>query len=138
MRSNIYLILFVLLICRVILDRCTADLDDMWSTLDFTIHDSKRETADSNATATATTTVKKEWYTFNIIILNYIILLFVLINYKISSFVIFSLREKNSNCITRFLHSYFCPTGYIFDQRLRLCWCIVQARKVVTTTRTRT
>lgn len=49
---------------RVILDRCTADLDDMWSTLDFTIHDSKRETADSNATATATTTVKKEWLHF--------------------------------------------------------------------------
>ncbi|TGZ48265.1 enhancer of polycomb homolog 1 [Temnothorax longispinosus] len=48
---------------RVILDRCT-DMDDMWSTLDFTIHDSKRETADSNATATATTTVKKEWLHF--------------------------------------------------------------------------
>lgn len=50
-------------------------MDDMWSTLDFTIHDSKRETADSNATATATTTVKKEWYAFAIYVKNYIILL---------------------------------------------------------------
>lgn len=49
-------------------------MDDMWSTLDFTIHDSNRETADSNAAATAMTTVKKEWYTFNIIILHYFIL----------------------------------------------------------------
>ncbi|KYN14378.1 Enhancer of polycomb like protein 1 [Trachymyrmex cornetzi] len=49
---------------RVILDRCTADMDDMWSTLDFTIHDSNRETVDSNATATATTTVKQEWLHF--------------------------------------------------------------------------
>jgi len=61
------LIVFVLLmIYRVILDRCTTDMDDMWSTLDFTIHDSNRETADSNATATAMTTVKKEWYAFTI------------------------------------------------------------------------
>ncbi|KYN02573.1 PREDICTED: enhancer of polycomb homolog 1 [Cyphomyrmex costatus] len=49
---------------RVILDRCSADMDDMWSTLDFTIHDSNRETTDSNATATAMTTVKQEWLHF--------------------------------------------------------------------------
>ncbi|KMQ96584.1 enhancer of polycomb-like protein [Lasius niger] len=49
---------------RVILDRCPVDMDDMWSSLDFTIHDSKRELVDSNATATATTTVKKEWLHF--------------------------------------------------------------------------
>ncbi|KAL0099205.1 hypothetical protein PUN28_020049 [Cardiocondyla obscurior] len=49
---------------RVILDRCTADMDDMWSSLDFTIHDSERETTDSNTTATATTTVKTEWLHF--------------------------------------------------------------------------
>ncbi|KAL6261920.1 hypothetical protein P5V15_007002 [Pogonomyrmex californicus] len=49
---------------RVILDRCASDMDDIWSTLDFTIHDSKRETTDSNATATATTTIKKEWLHF--------------------------------------------------------------------------
>jgi len=61
--NDIYLTVF-LMICRVILDRCTADMDDMWSTLDFTIHDSNRETVDSNATATATTTVKQEWYAF--------------------------------------------------------------------------
>lgn len=47
---------------RVILDRCTADMDEMWSSLDFTIHESKREPVDSNTTATATTTVKKERY----------------------------------------------------------------------------
>ncbi|XP_072749209.1 enhancer of polycomb homolog 1 [Anoplolepis gracilipes] len=49
---------------RVILDRCTADIDDMWSSLDFTIHDSTKRPVDSNATATATTTVKKEWLHF--------------------------------------------------------------------------
>lgn len=48
-------------ICRVILDRCTPDMDEMWSSLDFTIHDSQRDKADSNETATATTTVKQEW-----------------------------------------------------------------------------
>ncbi|EGI58322.1 Enhancer of polycomb-like protein 1 [Acromyrmex echinatior] len=49
---------------RVILDRCTADMDDIWSTLDFTIHDSNRETMDSNVTTTATTTIKQEWLHF--------------------------------------------------------------------------
>lgn len=47
-------------IYRVILDRY-ADMDDMWSSLDFTIHESKRESADSNNTA-ATATTKTEWY----------------------------------------------------------------------------
>lgn len=56
--------LLLLTIFRVILDRCTADIDDMWSSLDFTIHDSKREPMDSNVTATAMTAVKKEWYIF--------------------------------------------------------------------------
>ncbi|XP_015588318.1 enhancer of polycomb homolog 1 isoform X2 [Cephus cinctus] len=47
---------------RVILDRCVTDMDDMWSSLDFTIHEPKRDNADP--TATATTTVKKEWLHF--------------------------------------------------------------------------
>lgn len=68
------------IICRVILDRCTSDMDDMWSTLDFTIHDSNRETADSNVTATTTTTVKKEWYTFIKFMLT-ILFYYLLINY---------------------------------------------------------
>ncbi|XP_012220867.1 enhancer of polycomb homolog 1 [Linepithema humile] len=46
---------------RMILDRCTADMDEMWSSLDYTIHDSGREPADSTVTATATTIVKQEW-----------------------------------------------------------------------------
>lgn len=60
------LFIIVNIIFRVILDRYTADIDDMWSSLDFTIHDSKREQMDSNATATATTTVKREWYILTI------------------------------------------------------------------------
>ncbi|XP_032669305.1 enhancer of polycomb homolog 1 [Odontomachus brunneus] len=44
---------------RVILDRCTTDMDEIWSSLDFTIHESRCGPADSNATATATTTVKE-------------------------------------------------------------------------------
>jgi len=61
----------------MILDRCTADMDEMWSSLDYTIHDSNREPTDSNATATATTTVKQEWYIFNNIYntLGYIVIL---------------------------------------------------------------
>ncbi|XP_017875455.1 enhancer of polycomb homolog 1 isoform X2 [Ceratina calcarata] len=49
---------------RVILDRCSTDMDDMWSSLDFTIHQPKREPADSDTTATSTTPVKKEWLHF--------------------------------------------------------------------------
>ncbi|KAF7411509.1 hypothetical protein HZH66_000405 [Vespula vulgaris] len=49
---------------RVILDRCTSDLDDMWSSLDFTIHEPKREASNSNTTATNSTPVKKEWLHF--------------------------------------------------------------------------
>lgn len=46
---------------RVILDRCPSDMDDMWSSLDFTIHEPpKREAIDPTATATTTTAVKKE------------------------------------------------------------------------------
>ncbi|XP_043465846.1 enhancer of polycomb homolog 1 [Leptopilina heterotoma] len=45
---------------RVILDRCPSDMDDMWSSLDFTIHEPKREPIDPTATATTTTAVKKE------------------------------------------------------------------------------
>ncbi|OAD55378.1 Enhancer of polycomb like protein 1 [Eufriesea mexicana] len=45
---------------RVILDRCSTDMDDMWSSLDFTIHQPKREPVESDATATSTTPVKKE------------------------------------------------------------------------------
>lgn len=47
---------------RVILDRCPSDMDDMWSSLDFTIHEPKREPIDPTATATTTTAVKKEMY----------------------------------------------------------------------------
>ncbi|XP_076624633.1 enhancer of Polycomb [Colletes latitarsis] len=46
---------------RVILDRCSTDMDDMWSSLDFTIHQPKREPTDSDTTVTSTTSVKKEW-----------------------------------------------------------------------------
>lgn len=49
-------------IFRVILDRCSTDMDDVWSSLDFTIHQPKREPMDSDTTATSTTPVKKEWY----------------------------------------------------------------------------
>ncbi|KAI4490907.1 hypothetical protein M0802_010581 [Mischocyttarus mexicanus] len=49
---------------RVILDRCTSDLDDMWSSLDFTIHETKREATDSNTTATNSTPINKEWLHF--------------------------------------------------------------------------
>ncbi|CAL7933254.1 unnamed protein product [Xylocopa violacea] len=49
---------------RVILDRCSTDMDDMWSSLDFTIHQPKREPVDSDTTATSTTPVKKEWLHF--------------------------------------------------------------------------
>ncbi|XP_051172682.1 enhancer of polycomb homolog 1 isoform X2 [Leptopilina boulardi] len=45
---------------RVILDRCPSDMDDMWSSLDFTIHEPKRESIDPTATATTTTAVKKQ------------------------------------------------------------------------------
>ena len=46
---------------RVILDRCSTNMDDMWSSLDFTIHQAKEESVESDATATATTPVKDEW-----------------------------------------------------------------------------
>ncbi|XP_076241435.1 enhancer of Polycomb [Calliopsis andreniformis] len=49
---------------RVILDRCSTDMDDMWSSLDFTIHQPKREAVDSDATVMSTTPVKKEWLHF--------------------------------------------------------------------------
>ncbi|KZC05802.1 Enhancer of polycomb like protein 1 [Dufourea novaeangliae] len=49
---------------RVILDRCSTDMDDMWSSLDFTIHQPKREPMDTDTTATSTTPVKKEWLHF--------------------------------------------------------------------------
>ncbi|XP_043506006.1 enhancer of polycomb homolog 1 [Polistes fuscatus] len=49
---------------RVILDRCTSNMDDMWSSLDFTIHEQKREATDSNTTATNSTPIKKEWLHF--------------------------------------------------------------------------
>ncbi|XP_066597847.1 enhancer of polycomb homolog 1 [Prorops nasuta] len=63
---------------RVLLDRCsTPDMDDMWSSLDFTIHESKHEVSDismtGSTTVTPTTTVtttipttpvKKEWLHF--------------------------------------------------------------------------
>lgn len=80
-----HLTVFVRLICsllltifRVILDRCPVDIDDMWSSLDFTIHDSKRELVDSNATATATTTVKKEWYIYILLFINKLYLLIII------------------------------------------------------------
>lgn len=44
------------------MDRCSTDMDDMWSSLDFTIHQPKREPVDSDTTAMSTTSVKKEWY----------------------------------------------------------------------------
>ena len=47
---------------RVILDRCSTDMDDMWSSLDFTIHQPKREPVDSDTTAASITPIKKEWY----------------------------------------------------------------------------
>ncbi|XP_033232211.1 enhancer of polycomb homolog 1 isoform X2 [Belonocnema kinseyi] len=45
---------------RVILDRCSGSIDDIWSSLDFTIHEPNRELTDPTATATTTTAVKKE------------------------------------------------------------------------------
>lgn len=58
----LFLIFIYTIHFRVILDRCTSDLDDMWSSLDFTIHEPKREASNSNTTATNSTPVKKEWY----------------------------------------------------------------------------
>ncbi|KOX79622.1 Enhancer of polycomb like protein 1 [Melipona quadrifasciata] len=49
---------------RVILDRCSTDMDDMWSSLDFTIHQPKREPVESDTTATSITPIKKEWLHF--------------------------------------------------------------------------
>ncbi|XP_043599406.1 enhancer of polycomb homolog 1 [Bombus pyrosoma] len=49
---------------RVILDRCSTDMDDMWSSLDFTIHQPKREPVESDTTATPTIPIKKEWLHF--------------------------------------------------------------------------
>lgn len=40
-------------------------MDELWSSLDYTIHESRHESTDSNATAAATT-VKKEWYDLQI------------------------------------------------------------------------
>lgn len=44
------------------MDRCSTDMDDMWSSLDFTIHQPKREPVESDTTATPTIPIKKEWY----------------------------------------------------------------------------
>lgn len=51
-----------LLSFRVILDRYPSDIDDIWSSLDFTIHESSQND-DSITTASPTTisSVKKEW-----------------------------------------------------------------------------
>ncbi|KAH0546803.1 hypothetical protein KQX54_015312 [Cotesia glomerata] len=50
---------------RVILDRYPSDIDDIWSSLDFTIHESSQNN-DSITTASPTTisSVKKEWLHF--------------------------------------------------------------------------
>ncbi|XP_011503738.1 PREDICTED: enhancer of polycomb homolog 1 [Ceratosolen solmsi marchali] len=51
---------------RIILDRYSSDMDDIWSSLDFTIHEPKcNTTVQTDPTATATTTVMKEWLHFH-------------------------------------------------------------------------
>jgi hypothetical protein len=51
-----------ILYIRIILDRYSNDMDDIWSSLDFTIHETKCETTiQTDSTDTATTTIKKDW-----------------------------------------------------------------------------
>ncbi|XP_031779324.1 enhancer of polycomb homolog 1 [Nasonia vitripennis] len=52
---------------RVILDRYSNDMDDVWSSLDFTIHEPKRDTAvqaDATASAATMTGIKQDWLHF--------------------------------------------------------------------------
>ncbi|KAJ8679396.1 hypothetical protein QAD02_015183 [Eretmocerus hayati] len=52
---------------RVILDRYSNDMDELWSSLDFTIHEPNRETTSQPVSETAETTaapIKEEWLHF--------------------------------------------------------------------------